>query len=1130
MADDKLRKSRHPFESKLLSHHPLEGRHEEKFMKYHHISNGRRIVFAVILLSLFNALALPGYSFNQRLHTLNSLTPQKSQPIQNPARNISLSQEAMSGAQTSARLNKDYGRVPMSFEANEGQLNERVRFISRGSGYNLFLTETEAVLSLQKSAAHASSGARNSSASQQQVVSLSLLNTNQKESVMGDEKLPGRINYLTGNDPRQWRTNISAYKRVKYENVYPGIDLVYYGNQRELEYDFLVAPRVDPTQIRLSFKGATKLEVDEAGDLLLHTADGALLKQKKPVLYQEINGERREVEGDYMLSGANEVGFKVGAYDSSRMLVIDPVLVYATYFGGSGVDESYGIAVDSAGSAYLTGLTDSTDFPTTPGAFRRTRSVGEAFVLKLSPDGSSIVYGTFLGGSGNDIGEAIKVDAAGNAYVAGWTSSKDFPTRNAFQSTHHEGVDDIFFAKLNASGTDLLYSTYLGGNNLDLAHDLDIDSSGNAYLTGMIFSTDFPTTPGAFRRTPQQGGPSGDGFVTKINPSASGDSSLVYSTYFDSSRGIAVDSSGNAYVTGFNYASKLNATGSALLYRFDLNATGAKVGFQDVAVDAAGNAYLAGSVAQGSVQIQNGFQSAVVNSPDAVMLKLNPAGTGILYSTYLGGGGADYADAIVADSAGHAYVVGGTNSKDFPIKDALQASNGGGTDAFIMKINTNASGAASLIYSTYFGITYNESATGVAVDAAGSAYISGLVYTNTLPGIIHTGITSYHVMSDARRDALFSPFALKIADSSASSIQFSADSYSVSESTNSVSITVKRNGDVSAAASVEYATISSTASDRADFTGTIGTLHFAPGETSKSFTILLTDDVYVEGQETVNLILRNPSSGTALGTSISAVLTITDNDTAPSTTNPADDATFFVSQHYKDFLNREADDDGLQYWSQKIIACGTDAACINRERINVSAAFFVEAEFQETGYFVYRFYRSAYGRRLSFAEYTRDRNQINAGANLDASKQAFADEFVQQPEFIAKYPASMTGAEFIDALIKNVKDSTGVDLSSQRDAYLADYNSFMSRSRVLRLVVDNAALAQAEYNRAFVLAQYFGYLRRDVDESGYEFWLNVLNNKVPGNYKAMVCAFLTSSEYQLRFSANVTRNNSQCGS
>ena len=456
---------------------------------------------------------------------------------------------------TRARVSESYGKLPLSFEANEGQQDRQVKFLSRGSGYNLFLSNREAVLVLSKPEKPATPPAKKATRSQKKpkrqstVLRTQLVAANPAAKVTGEQELPGKVNYLISNDPSKWRTNVATYAKVRYEQVYPGIDLVYYGNQRQLEYDFVVAPGADPARIRLSVAGAHKLCVDGQGQLVVQTAGGAV-RWNKPEIYQQVDGRRRSVKGKYVLRHGHELSFEVAAYDTAKPLVIDPTLVYSTYLGGSDYDLGYGIAVDTSGNAYITGRTRSIDFPTTAGAFQ-TSNHGDnnVVVTKLNSTGTGLLYSTYLGGFADDWGYGIAVDTSGNAYVTGFASSPDFPTTiGAFQTTL-PGVEAAFVTKLNPTGSGLLYSTFLGGSYVDYGYGIAVDISGNSYVTGIAISSDFPTTAGAFQTT--YGGDF-DAFVTEFNPSGSG---LVYSTYLGGSNddrgyGIAVDTSGNAYVTG----------------------------------------------------------------------------------------------------------------------------------------------------------------------------------------------------------------------------------------------------------------------------------------------------------------------------------------------------------------------------------------------------------------------------------------------------------------------------------------------------------------------------------------------------------------------------------------------------
>ena len=489
-----------------------------------------------------------------------------------------------------ARILDNYGKLPLSFEANHGQTDGRVKFLSRTSGYSLFLTGDEAVLALSgkkkgspqglkpaplaaasgtlrlrsgqaleavpfPKTVHGTSSDKNDAAADRMtggVLRMKLRNANPAAKVTGEDELAGTSNYFIGNDPAKWRSNVPTYAKVKYEGIYSGIDLVYYGNQRQLEYDFIVAPGADPRRIAFDVRGAKRIRRDAQGDLVLKTTEGEI-RWHKPVVYQEKNGTRQGIAARYAITAANRVGFEVAKYDASRPLYIDP-LIYSTYLGGSGADEGRGIAVDSSGNAYITGWTDSRDFPTTPGAFQTTCC--GAFVTKFSPTGSTLVYSTYFG-YGSTSG--IAVDSSGNAYVTGYTESTNFPvTPGAFQATCGGGEPynncmDAFVTKLDPSGSALVYSTYLGGSSWDSAYGIAVDSAGNAYVTGYTQSSNFPTVNPL---QPTYGGGVYDAFVTKLNPSGS---ALVYSTYLggsgkDLAWGIAVDSSGNAYVTGSTHS------------------------------------------------------------------------------------------------------------------------------------------------------------------------------------------------------------------------------------------------------------------------------------------------------------------------------------------------------------------------------------------------------------------------------------------------------------------------------------------------------------------------------------------------------------------------------------------------
>ena len=660
------------------------------------------------------------------------------------------------------QLNALYGELPLSFEENQGQADPRAKFISRGNGYTLFLTSTEAVLSFRSTAEHRS---------HHQAVRLNLIGANPAPILNGLDALPGQSNYFVGSDPKKWHTDVSTFSKVKYQAVYPGIDLIYYGNQGRLEHDFIVAPGANPGKIRLSISGVAKPRIDAEGDLLLTAAGGEIVLHK-PRIYQDQEGVRRLIQGRYVFKGRNQLGFEVAEYDLNRPLIIDPVLSYSTFLGAEGTDQGIGIAVDAQGNAYVTGATTSLNFPLRGALAQGAAYAGgpdDAFIAKLNPTGTALVYSTYLGGSGDDFGNSIAVDAAGNAYVAGQTASANFPTSSAaFQRTYSGGMCgsppqpcyDAFVAKLNPSGNSLLYSTYLGTANADdVANSIAVDSAGNAYVTGQTDDPSrFPTTAGAFQRSKPPPASGSSPFVTKLNATGG---ALIYSTYLAGSNpelvnGIAVDSSGNAYVTGATpspnfpvahafqpnlggggddaFVAKLNADGSNLVYSTYLGGSGQDLGYA-IAVDSSGNAYVTGTTNSPNFPTKNQFQAftPLPSGPsfDAFVAKFDSAGA-LVYSTYLGGSNADRGFAIAVDSGGRAYVTGRTDSSDFPTARAFQATPGsqGTGDIFVTQLNQDGT---ALVYSSYLGGNSRNRAFGIALGPANNLYLTGFTDSTNFP-------------------------------------------------------------------------------------------------------------------------------------------------------------------------------------------------------------------------------------------------------------------------------------------------------------------------------------------------------------------------------------------------------------
>jgi len=663
---------------------------------------------------------------------------------------------------TQRRIVSRFAALPLSFEANQGQVAKRVKFLARGNGYALFLTNTEAVLSLRPPAHPQGSAAAyepfigqsatgNPSST---VVRISLVGANRTPRIRVFGELPGKSNYFIGNDRSRGLTNIPSYSKVQYENIYPGVDLVYYGSQGELEYDCVVAPRADPKLITFDLKGAREVSLDTAGNLVARIEGGEILL-RRPHAYQESGGRREVVPAAYVLKGRDRIGFRVASYDRRRALVIDPVLSYATYLGGSGGDQGNDIAVDASGNAYVTGSTASTDFPTTTGVYQSALSGnGDAFVAKLDPAGSALVYCTYLGGRGEDSGNSIAVDSSGNAYIGGRTGSTDFPTTAGVFQAALKGTSDAFVTKLNADGSALVYSTYLGGTSADYGGSIAVDTSGSTYVTGVTFSGDFPVTPGVFQPTFASVTGVADAFITNLSPDGS---TLVYSSFLggtgsDQTSGVAVDGAGNAYLTGSTnstnfptvaplqstpgggtdaFVAKVNADGSALVFSTYLGGSGDDQGFA-IALDTSGNAYVTGSTASANFPTVGPFQNALSGGVDAFVSKLQGDGPALVYSTFLGGSGNDVGTSIAVDSSGNAYVTGQTASADFPKVNPVQAESAL-SDAFVAELDSTG---AAMPFSSYLGGAGNELAYGISLDASGGIYLTGITYSRDFPTTI----------------------------------------------------------------------------------------------------------------------------------------------------------------------------------------------------------------------------------------------------------------------------------------------------------------------------------------------------------------------------------------------------------
>jgi Beta-propeller repeat len=634
---------------------------------------------------------------------------------------------------------------PLRFEPNQGQLGQDVSFVARGPGYGLFLTRAGATLALGQPG------------DRLEVVTMRLAGAAPVEPA-GERPLPGASSYLVG-DRSRWRTGVPGYASVRYAGVRPGVDLVYYGTeQRDLEYDLVVAPGADPAALRMTFEGVERATVASDGAAVLALAGGGELRKAPPRAYQErSDGERIAVLARYEMASDGSLGFTVGAYDRRRPLVIDPELLFATYLGGRNSDGATAVARDGGGGIYVTGYTLSTDFPGASPLQAGNGGSYDVFVTKLFP-GSPLTWSTYLGGSGEDRATGIAVDDAGNVYLSGYTFSTNFPTSAPFQAGL-AGAPDAFVTKLNPSGSALVYSTFLGGAGTDAAYGIAVDSGGSAYVAGYTGSTNFPTA--APIQATLRG--STDSFVTKLNAAGS---ALVYSTFLGGNsdevgNGIAVDQVGSAYVVGWTastnfptmlpiqaslsgpsdvFVARLDTAGSALSYSTYLGGTGTDVA-NAIAVDASFSAYVGGYTNSTNFPIATARQPTFAGTYDGFVTKLTPAGAALSYSTYLGGAFFDRVEAISVAN-GQASVVGVTQSLDFPTASPYQASHAGGLeDAFLTTLSADGS---VLVYSTYLGGSDSETAHAVAsaplrTVVAGTTRSSNFPVSKPLQGANHGG-------------------------------------------------------------------------------------------------------------------------------------------------------------------------------------------------------------------------------------------------------------------------------------------------------------------------------------------------------------------------------------------------------
>lgn len=654
-------------------------------------------------------------------------------------------------------LNRVYKDSSLRFELQSRKANTSLNYISRNSSYVFSFGARDNILLFSKADDNARGKFKalnliDTIAKQTATIDalrLNFISANSKSLGENIEKLKDTTNYLIGTDQKKWLKGVPRFAKVAYRDIYQGIDVFYHGNQGELRYDFVVAPNADASQIKFKFEGAVdKIEINQTGDLVLHLGDRYII-QRKPLAYQNQNGVALPVEVRYAIDAKNQISFVLGNYNKKKPLMINPVLVYSSYFGGSDEDTGTSIAVDSFGNQYIVGSTLSADLPDASNRAQTFTGKRDIYVAKVKADGSGTEYVTYIGGFGDDEATGIAVDNAGQVYITGTTSSLDFPTTSSsFQSMASNGTN-AFVAKLSADGSRLIYSSYLGGNGDDEAYGIALDGQGNAYVTGITDSTDFPTT-NAFQSSKKNGS---DAFITKFKPNGA---ELSYSSYIggngaDWGLGIAVDSSGNAYVTGVTASADLpvinalqsesggnsdafvlkikpSLDGSESLQYLTYIGGSATDGGLGIAVDENGAAYVTGVTrSKDFPATKDSLRRKFGGESDAFIFKLNQNGNTLDYATLIGGRGRDVGFGIAVNANREAYIVGSTTSPDLPLTAGpLQATFSGKSDGFISKLNSEGN---AVIYSTYFGGNNYDDVFGLALDSTGDAYITGATFS-----------------------------------------------------------------------------------------------------------------------------------------------------------------------------------------------------------------------------------------------------------------------------------------------------------------------------------------------------------------------------------------------------------------
>lgn len=634
--------------------------------------------------------------------------------------------------------------LPLAFEKHR----EGNAFRMRGGSYNLELSETNVAFVLQQTT--------DVTATLRMRFAGGRLTRPQ-----GLDQLPGKTNYFLGKDPIAWLTDIPTYQRVRYSDVYPNIDLLFYGNQKQLEYDFVVKPGADPRAIRFVFDGASRTSISPDGKLVLQTA-AAEAQHLKPVVFQETSSGRREIPGAYVLNEKNEVGFELGPYDRSLPLIIDPVFVYSTYLGGNNEDLAFSIALDNQGNAVVAGSTSSPDFPLVS-PMQSTVRGRDIFLLKVNNTGTAVLSSTYLGGTNTDVAYSVAVDNQNFSYLTGHTRSINLPIVGGFQP-NNRGLEDAFVFKIAPAGNAIVYSSYLGGSAAglgdgDFGYTIAVDESGSVYITGETTSNDFPVLNAL---QPVRGG-GRDAFLTRINPAGN---ALVFSTYIGGSESehgrvtadahsskagnrLALDAAGNAVVIGYTWSTDfpiLNAfqstsRGQSDVFVVRVSSSGSLLSSTyfggnnldlayAVALDSSGNIFISGNTTSTNLPTTPGaFQTTHRGNQDVFLVKFNPNASAVLFSTYAGGTGADSAQGIAIDPSGNALLIGETTSTNFPVLNPMQPTSGGNTDVFLLKANSQG----VVQWSTYLGGLSTDLGAAIAIGSGGNLFITGSAASPNFP-------------------------------------------------------------------------------------------------------------------------------------------------------------------------------------------------------------------------------------------------------------------------------------------------------------------------------------------------------------------------------------------------------------